>query len=151
MLSPPRWRRAASWICGWAYVVGNITITLAVNFGTTLFFVSCINVFESEPGVGIFAGEPYQVYLIFLGITLFTNAVSALGNKWLPWLDVSIHFPWLQQQQQQHIPPSHTHTLTLLPDCCHLLDFCRRLRHHHLRPRRRQGGPSQCRMGLYSL
>ncbi|KAI9902346.1 hypothetical protein N3K66_001698 [Trichothecium roseum] len=92
MLSPPRWRRAASWICGWAYVVGNITITLAVNFGTTLFFVSCINVFESEPGVGIFAGEPYQVYLIFLGITLFTNAVSAFGNKWLPWLDTAAIF-----------------------------------------------------------
>ncbi len=88
MLSPPKWRRVASWVCGWAYVVGNITITLAVNFGTTLFFVACINVFESEPGVGVFAGEPYQVFLIFLGITILCNAVSALGNKWLPWLDV---------------------------------------------------------------
>ena len=90
MLAPANWRRVASWVCGWAYVVGNITITLAVNFGTTLFFVACINVFESEPGVGVFAGEPYQVFLIFLGITILCNAVSALGNKWLPWLDVSI-------------------------------------------------------------
>lgn len=93
MLAPPQWRRAASWICGWLYVVGNITITLAVNFGTTLFFVGCINVFtkinEAGEEVGIFAGEPYQVFLIFLGITLLCNAVSALGNKWLPWLDVS--------------------------------------------------------------
>ena len=88
MLAPSHWRRVASWICGWLYVVGNITITLAVNFGTTLFFVSCINVFEDENGEGVFAGEPYQVYLIFLGITLLCNAVSALGNKWLPWLDV---------------------------------------------------------------
>lgn len=89
MLAPASWRRIASWICGWLYVVGNITITLAVNFGTTLFLVSCINVFESEPGVGVFAGEDYQVFLIFLGITLLCNAVSALGNRWLPWLDVS--------------------------------------------------------------
>lgn len=68
------------------------TITLAVNFGTTLFLAGCINVFETEPGVGIFEGKPYQIYLIFFGITLLCNAVSALGNKWLPWLDVSSIF-----------------------------------------------------------
>lgn len=88
MLAPANWRRIASWITGWLFVVGNITITLSVNFGTTLFFVACINVFESSPGVGVLAGETYQIYLIFLGITLLCNAVSALGNKWLPWLDV---------------------------------------------------------------
>ena len=87
MIAAPSYRRIASWICGWAFVVGNITITLAVNFGTTTFFAACINVFESEPGVGIFAGKPYQIYLIFVAITLLTNAVSALGNRWLPWLD----------------------------------------------------------------
>ncbi|KAI4254063.1 MAG: hypothetical protein L6R42_007337 [Xanthoria sp. 1 TBL-2021] len=76
-----------SWICGWAFVVGNITITLAVNFGTTLFLAACINVFESEPGVGIFAAEPWQIYLIFFAITLLCNAVAALGNRWLPYLD----------------------------------------------------------------
>ncbi|KAF2758158.1 amino acid transporter [Pseudovirgaria hyperparasitica] len=87
MIAPPSMKRIASWICGWAFVVGNITITLAVNFGTSLFLIACINVFESEPGVGILAGEPYQVYLIFLGITLLCNAVSALGNRYLHWLD----------------------------------------------------------------
>ncbi|KAL8936031.1 MAG: hypothetical protein Q9216_005145 [Gyalolechia sp. 2 TL-2023] len=87
MLAAPSYRLIMSWICGWAFVVGNITITLAVNFGTTLFFAACINVFESEPEVGIFAAEPYQVYLIFLAITLLCNVVSALGNRWLPWLD----------------------------------------------------------------
>ncbi|KAL8813288.1 MAG: hypothetical protein Q9223_007073 [Gallowayella weberi] len=87
MLAPPSYRLIMSWICGWAFVVGNVTITLAVNFGTTLFFAACINVFESEPGKGIFAAEPYQIYLIFFAITLLCNAVSALGNKWLPYLD----------------------------------------------------------------
>ena len=88
MLSPPSFRRIASWICGWSYVVGNITITLAVNFGTTLFLVACINVFENEEGEGVFEGKTYQVFLIFLGITLLCNAISSLGNKWLPILDV---------------------------------------------------------------
>jgi hypothetical protein len=88
MLAPPSYRRIASWICGWAFVVGNITITLAVNFATALFLGACINVFESEPGVGIFEGKPYQIFLLFLAITVVCNLVSALGNKWLPWLDV---------------------------------------------------------------
>ncbi|KAM5376262.1 hypothetical protein ACJZ2D_005633 [Fusarium nematophilum] len=92
MLAPPHWRRIASWICGWLYVVGNITITLAVNFGTALFFVACINVFEKEPGVGVMTGEAYQVYLIFLGLTILCNLVSALGNKYLPWLDTAAIF-----------------------------------------------------------
>ncbi|KAI0835229.1 amino acid transporter [Hypoxylon sp. FL0890] len=87
MLAPPRWRRIAAWTCGWLYVVGNVTITLAVNFGTTLFLVGCINVFETSDGQGVLAGEPYQVFLIFLGITLLCNAVSSLCNRWLPILD----------------------------------------------------------------
>ncbi|PFH61592.1 hypothetical protein XA68_16942 [Ophiocordyceps unilateralis] len=75
MLAPPRYRRIASWVCGWLYVVGNLTITLAVNFGTSLFLVSCINVFEKEPGVGVFEGSSYQVFLIFIGLTILCNAV----------------------------------------------------------------------------
>lgn len=88
MITPPAYRKIASWICGWCFVVGNITITLSVNFATALFLVACVNVYESEPGVGIMEGSAYQVFLIFLGITLICNAVSAFGNKYLPWLDV---------------------------------------------------------------
>lgn len=88
MLSPPRWRKLAAWTCGWAYVAGNILITLAVNFGSTTFLVGCINVFESELGTGTLASETYQQFLIFVAITLLCNAVSAFGNKWLPLLDI---------------------------------------------------------------
>ncbi|KAI1770042.1 amino acid transporter [Hypoxylon cercidicola] len=87
MLAPPKWKHIAAWTCGWLYVIGNVTITLAVNFGTTLFLVGCVNVFENADGEGVLAGEPYQVFLIFLGITLLCNAVSSLGNRWLPILD----------------------------------------------------------------
>jgi amino acid permease len=89
MLAPVWCRNIVSWICGWLYVIGNITITLAVNFGTTLFLVSCINIFQDEEGTGVFQAEVYQIFLIFLAITILCNLVSALGNKWLPWLDVS--------------------------------------------------------------
>ncbi|KAK4130804.1 amino acid transporter [Trichocladium antarcticum] len=87
MLAPAGVRRLAAYICGWAYVVGNITITLAVQFGTTLFFVACVNVFEKEPGVGIWGAETYQVFLTFLAITLLCNAISAFGNRYLHILD----------------------------------------------------------------
>lgn len=86
-LAPPEWRHLAAWTCGWLYMVGNVTITLAVNFGTTLFLVGCINVFEAADGGLVFAGDPWQVFLVFLAITFLCNAVSALGNKWLPILD----------------------------------------------------------------
>lgn len=88
MICPPFCRKIMSWICGWNYVIGNITITLAVNFGTTLFLIACINVFTDADGNGVFQADNYQIYLIFLGITLLCNVISALGNKWLPILDV---------------------------------------------------------------
>jgi hypothetical protein len=88
MLAAPSYRKIASWICGWCFVVGNITITLSVNFATALFYVACINVFTDADGNGIFAGTPWQVYLIFLGVTLLCNIVCVTSNKWLPWLDV---------------------------------------------------------------
>ncbi|KAM0323047.1 hypothetical protein ACHAQA_009146 [Verticillium albo-atrum] len=93
MLAPVRWRRIASWICGWLYTVGTVTITLSVNFGTTLFFVGCINVFEiGDTGVGIFEPSSWQLYLFFLGITLVCNITSSLGNRYLPLLDTAAIF-----------------------------------------------------------
>jgi amino acid transporter len=89
MLAPHGIKRVAAYICGWAYVVGNITITLAVQFGTTLFYVACINVFEKEPGVGIWEAETYQIFLVFVAITVLCNIISATCNRWLPYLDVS--------------------------------------------------------------
>lgn len=115
MMASPSWRKLASWICGWLYVVGNITITLSVNFATALFLVACIGVFENADGSPIFAGETYQVFLVFLAITLLCNAVSSLGNRWLPILDVS---------HVTHPMPSGRYCLHMLmtTDICYLLD-----------------------------
>ncbi|KAH7014724.1 polyamine transporter TPO5 [Ilyonectria destructans] len=91
-LAPPSWRCVASWICGWLYTIGTISITLSVNFGTSQFFVSCINIFESEHGVGIFEATDYQLYLVFFGITLLCNITSSVGNRYLPLLDTAAIF-----------------------------------------------------------
>ncbi|KAL2751997.1 hypothetical protein ACRALDRAFT_2114432 [Sodiomyces alcalophilus JCM 7366] len=87
MLAPSSYRRVASWICGWLYTVGTITITLAVNFGTALFLVGCIGIFENSDGEPAYEPTAWQIYLIFLALTIVCNLVSALGNRWLPILD----------------------------------------------------------------
>lgn len=88
-LSPARCRRVTAWICGWSYVAGNITITLAVNFATALFLVESLNVFKDGSGAGIAENfQEYQKYLIFLAITLVCHAIPAFGNKWLTHIEV---------------------------------------------------------------
>ncbi|CEL10195.1 hypothetical protein ASPCAL13319 [Aspergillus calidoustus] len=88
VLSPIWCRRISSWVCGWAYVAGQIMITLAVNFGTTQFFIACLNVFEDSNGVGITeTWEAWHTYVIFLAVTLLCHAIPAFANKWLPLLE----------------------------------------------------------------
>ncbi|KAL2787790.1 amino acid/polyamine transporter I [Aspergillus keveii] len=88
VLSPIWCRRISSWVCGWAYVAGQIMITLAVNFGTTQFFIACLNVFEDSNGVGITQSwEAWHTYVIFLAVTLVCHAIPAFANKWLPLLE----------------------------------------------------------------
>lgn len=89
MVSPVEYRRLLAWICGWAYSLGNITITLSVNFGTALFFIGSISIFRTPDGDGIFTASDYQTYSIFFAFTVISNRISALGNRWLPLLDVS--------------------------------------------------------------
>ncbi|KAJ5099635.1 hypothetical protein N7532_006636 [Penicillium argentinense] len=89
-LSPSWCRRSTAWICGWSYIAGNITITLAVNFATALFFVESLNVFENSSGNGIAENfQPYQEFLIFVVITLICHSMPAFGNRWLTHLEVS--------------------------------------------------------------
>ncbi|KAJ5741766.1 hypothetical protein N7533_011175 [Penicillium manginii] len=87
-LSPKWCRRVTAWICGWSYVAGNITITLAVNFATALFFVESLNVFKTSSGAGIAEEfQAYQSFLIFVAITFICHAFPAFGNRWLTHLE----------------------------------------------------------------
>ncbi|ETI21865.1 hypothetical protein G647_05934 [Cladophialophora carrionii CBS 160.54] len=87
MVSPRRYRTVTAWICGWAYTMGVITITLSVNFGSAQFFVACINIFSDADGNPVWEAKTYQVFLLFIAITVLCNTVSSVGNRWLPILD----------------------------------------------------------------
>lgn len=130
MLLRGKWQRPISWICGFTYLAGNILITLAVNFGSTGFLIASVNVFESEPGVGIFQASVYQQFLVFVAITILCNLTSALGNRWLPVLDVGYPIGLT-------MVPKLT---SLSTDLQHLLDFRRSHCHHglHLSPSTRR-------------
>lgn len=90
-LSPPWCRRVMAWICGWCYFAGQVTITLSVNFGTTLFFIEALNLFKYADGTGFTENfEAWHTYLIFLGITLFTHILPSIGNKWLTYVEACL-------------------------------------------------------------
>lgn len=116
MLSSPKYRNITAWICGWAYSLGNMTITLSVNFGTTLFFIGCVNIFTDADGVGIWTATTWQTWLLFVAITLLCNAISALGNKWLPLLDVCQELSTLQNSlfQTLMLPSQKLHLSHIL-------------------------------------
>lgn len=89
VLSPIWCRRISSWICGWAYLAGQVMITLAVNFATAQFFIACLNVFTYADGSGITdSWGAWQTYLIFMAISVIAHALPAFANKWLPLLEV---------------------------------------------------------------
>jgi len=146
MLAPSSWRRLAAYICGWAYVVGNITITLAVQFGTTLFFVACVNVYETEPGVGIWDASTYQIFLTFVAVTVLCNLISIFGNRYLHILDVSPSHSLSTYLFHAFLPANMTTT-----DVCCRLDIYRSHLHHGDRPRRCQGWPPQWGVRPWSL
>ena len=122
MLSPPWCRNITAWICGWCYFLGNVTITLAVNFGTSLFLIGCVNIFTDIDGNPIWVASNYQVFLVFLAITFLCNAISSLCNKWLPLLDVSRHSISMNYLPNQVI------------DIRNLLDLCWSDCNFHLHP-----------------
>lgn len=43
MLSPPKYAPVVSWIVGWLSVIGNVVVTLSVNFATTQLILSSVN------------------------------------------------------------------------------------------------------------
>jgi amino acid permease len=126
VLSPIWCRRISSWVCGWAYVAGQIMITLAVNFGTTQFFIACLNVFEDSNGVGITESwEAWHTYVIFLAVTLVCHAIPAFANKWLPLLEVDL------TRCAFYLASLKVYLLITSKVFCHFLDpgWCNRYRH----------------------
>ena len=48
MLSPPKYAPLVSWIVGWLSVIGNVVVTLSVNFATTQLILSSVNCWSTR-------------------------------------------------------------------------------------------------------
>ncbi|KAI0484393.1 amino acid transporter [Xylariaceae sp. FL0804] len=79
---------ALSFITGWAWLVGNWTITLSVNFGFASLLAAAVGLYL--PGrADALAGAAWQLLLIFYALCLVTFAVVAFGNRFLPVVDAA--------------------------------------------------------------
>ncbi|KAF9529855.1 amino acid transporter [Crepidotus variabilis] len=82
-LTSSKRRLLASWINGWLTMVGVWTISLSVTFGTAQILVAGINIFQQT-----WDAQPWQTYLVFVGVTVFSTLVGVLFNKLLPTIDI---------------------------------------------------------------
>ncbi|KAI5925509.1 amino acid transporter [Camillea tinctor] len=81
-LADRRWRTVLSFVTGWAWLVGNWTITLSVNFGFASLVAACVSLYH--PG---FAVAAWQLLLIFYALCLLAFCAAAYGNRILPVVD----------------------------------------------------------------
>lgn len=81
-LASPRYRTVLSFVTGWAWLIGNWTITLSVNFGFASLIAATVALYRPD-----FAPPPWQLLLIFYAVCGVTFCVVAYGNRVLPLVD----------------------------------------------------------------
>jgi amino acid transporter len=81
-LASPKFRTGLSFITGWAWLIGNWTITLSVNFGFASLIAATVALYHPE-----WTPTSWQLLLIFYAICLITFVIVAYGNKVLPMVD----------------------------------------------------------------
>ncbi|KII84149.1 hypothetical protein PLICRDRAFT_57954 [Plicaturopsis crispa FD-325 SS-3] len=82
-LAPQRYKVILSWVNGWLTMVGVWTISLSVTFGTAQLVVSGAGIYHPD-----WVAEPWQTYVIFLGVTAVASFVCIFFNNILPMLDI---------------------------------------------------------------
>ncbi|KAF8232261.1 amino acid transporter [Tricholoma matsutake] len=82
-ISPPRYRLLLSWINGWLNMVGVWTICLSVVFGTAQILVAGVTIFYPQ-----WVATPWQTYLIFVAVLIWTSIFIIFFNRILPTLDI---------------------------------------------------------------
>lgn len=78
LMSSPRYATRASWITGWLGLVGNITVTLSINFSFALLVMSAISLWDET-----FEAKAWQTLLVFWGMMLLCAAINVWGSKHL--------------------------------------------------------------------
>lgn len=87
LLSTPKYAPIASWITGWLGLVGNLTVTLSINFSFALLILSAISLWNED-----FVATPWQTVLCFWAVMLVCAAINVFGNKWLDKVRPPVHF-----------------------------------------------------------
>jgi amino acid transporter len=114
MLSPPKHAPLVSWIVGWLSVIGNVVVTLSVNFATTQLILSSVNRKSPENSSGLLSDDQCTIpstsllsgiLCYALGLCewfptstyarakyrriLLLGSIAILGQHYLVWVDVS--------------------------------------------------------------
>lgn len=82
LLPEGRSRIIFSFITGWVWLIGNLTICLSVNFGTASLIAGTATIYHPD----WFASD-WQLLLIFYAVCIGTFLVCAFGNRILPYVD----------------------------------------------------------------
>lgn len=82
LLPEGRLRTIVSFITGWVWFVGNLTICLSVNFGTAALLAGTATMYHSG-----WVASDWQLLLIFYAVCICTFLICAFGNRVLPYVD----------------------------------------------------------------
>lgn len=83
MLSPPKYAPLVSWIVGWLSVIGNVVVTLSVNFATTQLILSSVNLYYPD-----YIAEAWHTVLCSWALILLLGSIAILGQHYLTWVDM---------------------------------------------------------------
>ncbi|GAD95857.1 amino acid permease, putative [Paecilomyces variotii No. 5] len=79
----PKGKTVLSFITGWAWLVGNWTITLSVNFGFASLLSAVVSMYHPD-----WSANSWQLLLIFYAIILGSFVICTFGNRFLPMVDI---------------------------------------------------------------
>jgi amino acid transporter len=78
MLSTPKYAPVVSWTTGWLTLVGNWTVTLAINFSGAELILSAISLWNEN-----FFATQWQTVLVFWVVLTIAFFVNVFGAKYL--------------------------------------------------------------------
>ncbi|KAH7024984.1 amino acid/polyamine transporter I [Microdochium trichocladiopsis] len=73
-----------SYICGWTWWVGNVTITLSVNFGFASLIAATVAIYNPD-----WTASAWQLLLIFYAICVVTFFICWAADSFLPLIDTA--------------------------------------------------------------